>query len=419
MSLPRILVVVDSINVNDSSGSRANVAIIQNLRDSGFQVTVIHSSYQEIAIEGVETFSVGELKTDVNYWLSRTQRVLQRNLKWPLHRYQEAKFGFSFTFFNDVNRFQNVLRKFNSANFDLILTLSKGGSFRPHGAILKLQNWHQKWLAYIHDPYPMHFYPEPYTWTEPGHAMKEAFMRKIAAKATWVAFPSELLLEHMADFIPDFREKSFVIPHQSESTQKSSTQVPDYFNTQGFNIVHAGNLMKQRDPIGLIAGFKSFIANNEKAQQNARLYLIGPASYHQSAIEKAIKDVPQIVFLPKGEPYYTILGIQNSASINVILEANAAESPFLPAKMVNCVAAQKSIVHLGPKRSETMRLLGDSYPWHAEISDSKRISELFQTHFEQFLNGRLKADYPVESLNHYFGAPHLKQLIFDLCLNRK
>jgi hypothetical protein len=419
MSATTILIVVDSINVNDSSGSRANMAIIQNLRDSGFQITVVHSTYKEIEIPGVKTISVGELKSDVNYWLSRTQRVMQRNFKWPLHRYQEAKFGFSFTFFNDVNRFRNVLQKFNSNQFDLIITLSKGGSFRPHGAVLKLQNWHHKWLAYIHDPYPSHLYPEPYTWTEPGHKIKEAFMQKIARNAQWVAFPSQLLLEHMSYFIPAFKAKSFVIPHQSESTQNNSTRVPDYFNAQFFNIVHAGNLMKQRDPLGLINGFKNFLQKNNEAQRNARLLLIGPASYHQLAIENAIKDTPQIVFLPKGEPYYTILGIQNAASVNIILEADAAESPFLPAKMVNCVAAQKAILHLGPKQSETIRLLGDTYPWHARISDSKQIAETLQTLFEQFSTGNLKPDYPVESLNQYFGASHLKQLIFDVCLNRK
>ncbi len=417
MSAPRILIAVDSINVNDSSGSRANVAIIQNLRDSGFQVTVIHSSYQDIAISGVETRNIGELKTDLNYWLSRAQRVAQRWFSWPLHRFQEARFGFSFTFFNDVNRFQKELDKFNPSNFDLIITLSKGGSFRPHGAVLRNIGWHSKWLAYIHDPYPMHFYPEPYTWTESGHRFKEAFMQRITQKAQFVAFPSQLLYQHMAAFFPECKTKSVIIPHQNESAQEALNQVPDYFDTNTFNLVHAGNLMKQRDPAGLIQGFKDFLSANPNA--NARLYLIGPASYHQKAIESAITNVPQIVFLPKGEPYYSVMGIQNNTSVNVILEAAAPDSPFLPAKMVNCVAAEKPILHLGPARSETMRLLGADYPWHATISDSKTIANVLTKLFKRHQEHTLQADYPVSELKAYFNATHLKQLIVEKCLNRK
>lgn len=418
MSAPRILIAVDSINVNDSSGSRANVAIIQNLRDTGFQLTVIHSSYREIEIPGVETRNIGELKSDINYWLSRAQRVAQRWSNWPLHRYQEGRFGFSFTFFNDVNRFRDELKNYDPAKFDLIITLSKGGSFRPHGAVLHSQVWHAKWLAYIHDPYPSHLYPEPYTWTESGHLLKEAFMRRIIHKATFVGFPSQMLLEHMSAFFPEVKEKSVVIPHQNESAQNSLTDVPEYFDARLFNLVHAGNLMKQRDPAGLIQGFKDFLNENPQAQNNARLYLIGPASYHQKAIEAAIANVPQIVFLPKGEPYYTVMGIQNNASVNIILEADAPDSPFLPAKMVNCTAAEKPIVHLGPARSETMRLLGADYPWHATISDSKTIANVLTQLFKRHQEQTLKADYHVSELKTYFEATHLKQLIVEKCLNR-
>ena len=40
--MKKILVIVDSIDVNDSSGSKANVALIQNLAACGFDVLVLH-----------------------------------------------------------------------------------------------------------------------------------------------------------------------------------------------------------------------------------------------------------------------------------------------------------------------------------------------------------------------------------------
>jgi hypothetical protein len=48
----KILVIVDSINVNDSSGSKANVALIQNLAACGFEVQVLHYTQKEITLEG-------------------------------------------------------------------------------------------------------------------------------------------------------------------------------------------------------------------------------------------------------------------------------------------------------------------------------------------------------------------------------
>ncbi|MGK4569295.1 hypothetical protein [Flavobacterium sp. 3HN19-14] len=40
--LKTILVVVDAIDIEASSGAKANVAIIKNLRDTGFEVLVYH-----------------------------------------------------------------------------------------------------------------------------------------------------------------------------------------------------------------------------------------------------------------------------------------------------------------------------------------------------------------------------------------
>ena len=50
------LIVVDSINVNDSSGSKANVALIKNLAAVDYVVTVLHFTQKEIQLEAVYLF---------------------------------------------------------------------------------------------------------------------------------------------------------------------------------------------------------------------------------------------------------------------------------------------------------------------------------------------------------------------------
>ncbi|WNH09633.1 hypothetical protein [Thalassobellus suaedae] len=129
--LKQISVVVDSINVDDSSGSKANVALIKNLAAIGNRVKVLHYTQQNIHLKGVECIAIQEKKFTFFYFLSRLQRVIQRYFKVNLAQYLEPIFGFSFTFFNDVRSIKATLIKQDFSNVDLIITLSKGGVLDP------------------------------------------------------------------------------------------------------------------------------------------------------------------------------------------------------------------------------------------------------------------------------------------------
>ena len=80
--IKKILIVVDSINIEDSSGSKANVALIQNLAIAGFDVLVYHYTRMNIELKDVNCFAIPEIKYSPLYFLSRLQRVLQRRNIW-------------------------------------------------------------------------------------------------------------------------------------------------------------------------------------------------------------------------------------------------------------------------------------------------------------------------------------------------
>jgi hypothetical protein len=279
MATKKILVVVDSIDVNDSSGSKANVALIENLHAIGYTLKVVHYTLIDIQLAGITCIPIKEQKFSINYLLSRTQRVFTRLTKININPFLERIFGFSFTFFNDVKSIEIAIKKELSFQPDLVLTLSKGASFRSHYAVLQVPKFHNKWLAYVHDPYPFHFYPRPYNWVETGYKQKEQFFRNVSEKANYSAFPSLLLKEWMGSYFPQFLKTGVVIPHQSSSLNGINTMLPSYFDSSKFTILHAGNLMKQRSPKGLIEGFKLFLNQVSEAKNKARMYLIGNASY--------------------------------------------------------------------------------------------------------------------------------------------
>lgn len=411
--MKNILVVVDSINIEDSSGSKANVALINNLVAAGFEVMVYHYTLKNIQLAGINCYAIPEIKYSPLYFLSRIQRILARKLHWNLMPFLEKRFGFSFTFFNDTNSIVKAVKKLNFKP-DLIMTLSKGASFRPHYAMLKLPELHCKWMAYVHDPYPFHFYPRPYGFVEVGYAKKEIFFGQVAQKAKYSAFPSQLLLEWMGSYFPDFLKTGVVIPHQNAEYKLEYTNLPDYFDASKFNVLHAGNLMAARSPKGLIEGFQLFLKKNPEARKESKLLLLGPASNHAMMLVDFQKKCPELYVQDGSVAFDLIYYLQMNVSVNVILESSTEISPFLPAKFPHCVAANKPILSLAPFYSETRRLLGDKYLYWSEANNIEKIAfilgELYQLWKQNPANLRLNR----KDLEDYLSADNLKKILISL-----
>lgn len=414
MNNKKILVVVDSIDVEDSSGSKANVALIQNLHAIGCTLKVVHFTLKNIQLTGITCISIKEQKFSINYLLSRTQRVFTRLTKININPFLERIFGFSFTFFNDVKSIEIALKKELSFQPDLVLTLSKGASFRPHYAMLKVPALHSKWLAYVHDPYPFHFYPRPYNWVETGYRQKEKFFRNVSEKANYSAFPSLLLKEWMGSYFPQFLKTGVVIPHQSTNLNVTNTKLPNYFEPAKFTILHAGNLMKQRSPKGLVEGFKLFLNQVPEAKNKARLYLIGNASYHKELLQQFTAEVLELFVKIDNENFDAVYLMQQATCVNVILESKSEISPFLPGKFPHCVSANKPILLLAPYYSETRRLLGEDYPYITEVDNVVEIAALLEKLYEQWQQDNLKLHLNRPDLEGYVSKEYLKEIISSI-----
>ncbi|RTZ08648.1 UDP-glycosyltransferase [Flavobacterium sp. GSP6] len=409
----KILIVVDSINIEDSSGSKANVALINNLAEAGFEVFVFHYTLKNIQLEGIQCIAITEIKYSTLYFLSRLQRILSRSFNISVAPLLEKIFGFSFTFFNDTNSIIKCLKKMTFEP-DLVLTLSKGGSFRPHYAVLKCPELHRNWMAYIHDPYPFHFYPRPYTWVESSYKQKEIFFAKVSEKAKYSAFPSQLLLEWMGSFYPNFLKTGVVIPHQNARYEIQNQDFPSYFDPLKLNLLHAGNLMKPRSPEGLIEGLLLFFDKNKDARDEVRLLLLGPSSNYSAMLDNYEKIIPELIVHNKSFLFDDVYNIQKNTSVNIIIEAKSEISPFLPAKFPHCVEANKTILSLSPYLSEVKRLLGVDYEYWSEVDDCLKISELIEQLYYLWKEDPDKLLLNRVDLQDYLSVNYLKQIINNL-----
>lgn len=406
----KILVVAESIDVEDSSGSKANVALIQNLHKVGFNLMVYHYTRKEVQLKGISCIEIREKKWNYLYILSRTQRRIQNDLKIIINKPLENIFGFSFTFFNDS---KSIAHSLKSSKFtpDIILTLSKGASFRPHHALLELPKLHSKWMAYIHDPYPFYYYPEPYQWSEPGFKEKIRFFSKLSKKCRWAAFPSLLLKEWMINKYPDFQEKSLIIPHQFSDDETKDGPLPAFFNLKKFSLLHAGNLMKQRSPLPLISAYQQFLKNNPEALKNSQLILLGNASYYKERLEKLEKNIDSLYISDGNINFDLVQRLQKKATINIILESVASHSPFLPGKFPHCIVANKPILFLGPEKSEVHRLLGPDYPYRTDADNVEKITELIETLYRNWLKNPSTLILDREDLVNYLSSNRLRQIV--------
>jgi hypothetical protein len=414
----KILVVAESLDVEDSSGSKANVALIHNLVDAGFEVLVYHYTLKNIQLAGVNCFAIPEIKYSPLYFLSRLQRVLAKNFAINVSSFLEQLCGFSFTFFNDTNSIIKALKKITFQP-DLVLTLSKGASFRPHYAVLKMPELQDKWIAYIHDPYPIHYYPRPYNWIESGYKQKEHFFLEVSKKAKYSAFPSLLLKEWMESYFSNFRITGVVIPHQNAKYQVKHNKFPPYFEESKFNLLHAGNLMAQRSPKGLIEGYKLFLNRNAEANVDTKLMLLGNAVDHTKMLLEYQENSPQIYIHNGTILFDEIYLLQQNVSVNIILEAKSEISPFLPAKFPHCVEANKVILSLAPYYSETRRLLGDDYDFWAEIDDAEKIALLIEKLYRLWRQNPDCILLNRPDLKEYLSSEYLKKVIQELSKSKK
>jgi glycosyltransferase involved in cell wall biosynthesis len=401
----KILVVVESINPNDSSGSKANLALIQNLFQCNYNVKVLHYTRRDISLDAITCIAIKEQKWHPWYILSKVQILIWRWFKINLNPFFEKRWGFSFCFFSDSFSIKRAINKEKPDNYDWVLTLSKAASFRPHHAMLKCPQWHHKWLAYIHDPYPMHFYPRPYNWVVPGYHQQEEFMRAVSEACTYGIFPSKLLQEWMGSYFPNFLARGMVIPHQIIQNIPL-VKLPEVFSKNTFIILHAGSLMKQRDPKGLVEGFELFLEQHPDAKAHAYLYLVGNMNYHQTYLLAKSRTLGQLLLEDHYVNFNTVYNMQQAVAVNVVLEAKAEISPFLPGKIPHVVAAKKPILHLGPALSETRRILGEDYPYWSEVDDKEMIADIIEELYNKW--GVQKMEYKRTDLESYLGLDYLK-----------
>jgi len=154
--------------------------------------------------------------------------------------------GNNFDHYNRIKNIRYFLKK-QGNQFDTIFLLSGGFGFSPHQAIRKFKNLKEtKIISFIHDPYPISCYPEPY---RRGSKIKDFFKIKNLQNnftlSNFIVYPSQKLYEWYLNDYQIAKEKVRIIPHAVDRHQVDDK---NYIPKNNKVIVHAGTLLEARNP---------------------------------------------------------------------------------------------------------------------------------------------------------------------------
>lgn len=199
---------------------------------------------------------------------------------------------------------------------------------------------------------------------------------KMMSAATALTFPSTRLLEWMTNGQQDLRRKSFVLPHVVSQSGRHlgelDAEVSQAFERFENVLLHAGTLLKQRDPTPLVTAFEDEIATLGPGHSWG-LVLVGP---HFANTQVATS--PNVVFVDRRLHYEESKVWMKAATANVIVEAAAVESPFFPGKLADAIWAGRPIIALTPACSVIRDILGPDYPLLALPGDVEGIRRVIR-----------------------------------------
>ena len=315
--------------------------------------------------------------------------------------------GFNLTYRRVVKNWTKAItNKLIDKKYDLIVSLGSGLSFTTAYAMLSIDvNLYYKYLMFVHDPYPSHQYPPPYKKKSTYlYKVQAKLFGKALSKADIISFPSLRLQEWMAKFYNLPIQKQIIQPHLGLNINELWTILPNIKTKKlpvypdGINIIHTGTLLGPRTPTFLIEALKLLFEKHPESRSIVKLHIVGKMTKEWSE-ENLVAE--NLHIHSHRYTYQESLEIQKNADVLLLLEAVSDVSPFMPGKLADYLVADKPILALTPKQSETTRILGENYPLLVENGDVGEIYKKLVIIYKSYQEGSINELIPNKKARTY------------------
>lgn len=237
--------------------------------------------------------------------------------------------------------------------------------------------------------------------------------------ADGITFVNQETLVRNTAFKPAYREKCMVIPHMFDPDCFRDKQ-DDRVDKETLRLSYVGSLYGKRNPFNAILSLQRAIASMEQSTRNVEFHLYGSID---SAIQKQLDEKWVFPWLKLHGPigYGASIQAMLDSDYLILLDWSGEDNLFFPSKLVDYLAACRSIIGITSLKSYSARLLTNlEYPLF-DFDDVDGLTRLFcsllsGTRLEiasrhSILLGDFRADRVTEQLAQFLASKSKLQAV--------
>ena len=256
------------------------------------------------------------------------------------------------------------------------------------------------WCAHFSDPWPGHLYPPPYKEDLSPHPwlqgrLERLFDRMLDAAHSYT-FPSERLMNWMlAGTRSRYRSKAHVV---LQIGYEDGARLSQAESSRGFAVVHAGNLMKQRDVGPFLDAVRALLTRMPEARPHLRLEFVGPRGRDNDTKLQGAEDLADLISVRDCMAFEETWQWMKSAAVLLLVEADLCEGIFFPAKFADYLSARRPILALSPPVGTVADMIGDGSGLRVSLRDTQAIAEALGRLYTAWRCGQLDRFCPPDCI---------------------
>lgn len=260
--------------------------------------------------------------------------------------------------------------------FDLMITF--GAPMSDHLIGLKLKRrFDVPWIAHFSDPWV----DNPFTAADPlTNAINRSLEREVLQTADRVVFTSQETIDLVFKKYPEgWRTKARILPHAFDNRLFAGAKR----DAAAITIRYLGDFYGPRTPKPLYEAIRQLLESDPSLLDNVRFELIGNLGLqtdHSGAVEGI---PPGMVTIKAPVGYLESLALMRASDGLLVIDAPAAQSVFLPSKLIDYIGSERPIFGISPPGTAT-KLIAELGGWIADPAESASVRDQLAA-FIQFL----------------------------------
>ncbi|RAU21825.1 hypothetical protein CU669_10995 [Paramagnetospirillum kuznetsovii] len=259
------------------------------------------------------------------------------------------------------------------------------------------------WVAHFADPWVDNPY---FVNLDPAEMIRRRNAEAaVAERADALVFVSDKTRDLvMSKYPTQWSERAYVVPHAFDRDLLEGLPEPPALNRM--RIVHTGNFYAARSAEPLLDAVALIAKNHPGVARDLDIRLIG-------LIEEGMRyriaqaGLDEIVTLIGQRPYRETLFEITCADLTLVIDADVANSVFLPSKLVDYIGLSKPVLGITPADSATADLLARLDCPILPVGNARNLAEAMIEAHARWTHGRLDVGSTYRRVAAEFDAPQV------------